>query len=197
MVEVRCRRCGEVVELPEYHGATTVVCRHCNWRESYPARRRIPEKLTHEAGAAFKAHQRHDALVASAVDRLQELSSQAFERFCGRLFELLGHTVIEADPVRAQSHVLELREGESVTYVACKRTLGQETIGLEEVENLAGAMRHDGVRHGIFVTTGSFADSCPEVAEKAGIELIDHDALCRRVGSVELGQEEGTEGLRD
>jgi hypothetical protein len=143
MVQVRCRRCGAARELPDHHGPITVVCPSCNWRETIPARRHLPQKLTHDASAAFKAHQRHDELIESAVDRLRELSPRAFERFCARLFEVLGHTVIPADVAYDQSHTLELHDGDAVTYVACKRSIGDEAVGREEVENLAGAMRHD------------------------------------------------------
>jgi restriction endonuclease Mrr len=185
MVEVRCRQCGAVTKLPEDHGTTSIVCRQCGWREVVPARRQIPEELSHAAGAAFKAHQRHEVALAGAVDRLRELSPRDFERFCFRLFELLGHTVVAADPALAQSHALELHHGDAVTYVACRRSLGHDAVSREEVENLAGAMRHDGVQRGIFVTTGSFTDECREVAEEAAIELIDHEALGRHVDSVD------------
>ncbi|MHC4903778.1 MAG: hypothetical protein ACYTGD_19235 [Planctomycetota bacterium] len=66
MVQVKCRRCGAAKELPDQHGPITVVCPVCRWRETYPARRPLPEKLAHDAGAAFKAHQQHEQLAASA-----------------------------------------------------------------------------------------------------------------------------------
>ena len=186
MVQVNCRRCGETKELPDHHGPITIVCPVCRWRETYPARRPLPEKLAHDAGAAFEAHQQHEQLAASAIDRLQALSPLEFEQFCARLFEVQGHTVVTADDAHAQSHALELRDGNTVTYVACKRSLGQEAVSLEEVENLAGAMRHDGVASGIFVTTGSFTPKCRQAAEDAGIELIDGEVLHQRLDSVDL-----------
>jgi hypothetical protein len=185
MVQVMCRRCGEATELPDHHGAVSVVCKVCNWRESYPARRQIPRKLTHDAGAAFEARHRREAAMEIAIDRLQALTPRAFEQFCAKLFELLGHEVVPADAAFVQSHTLVLHDGAAVTYVACKRSLGNEAVTREEVENLAGAMRHDGVRLGAYVTTGTFADACRDVAEAAGIELIDRDALRRRLDSVD------------
>jgi restriction endonuclease Mrr len=186
MVQVKCRRCGEARELPDHHGAITIVCPVCRWRESYPARRPLPQKLAHEAGAAFEAHQQHEQLAASAIDRLQTLSPREFEQFCARLFEVQGHTVVPADPARAQSHALELHDGNAVTYVACKRSLGLEAVSVEEVENLAGAMRHDGIASGIFVTTGMFSAKSRKAAEDAGIELVDGEVLHRRLDSVDL-----------
>lgn len=186
MAAVRCRQCGTVTELPDYHGVVTIVCDVCRWRECYPARRRIAQELQHDAAAAFEAHQRHETLVADTFERLHELSPHAFEGFCGRLFELLGHTVTPADPQRAQSYALELREGNVVTYVACKRALGHESVSLEELENLVGVMRHDGVHHGIFVTTGSFAEACREPADEASVELIDGEGLRQRMDSVDI-----------
>jgi hypothetical protein len=185
MVQVRCRKCGEATELPDHHGGIAVVCKVCSWREFYPAHRPIPRELTHDAGAAFEARQRHHAAMEVAIDRLQALTPRAFEQFCGKLFELLGHEVVPADAAFVQSYTLVLRDGAAVTYVACRRTLGDEVVSLEEVENLAGAMRHDGVRRGAFVTTGTFAEACQEVAEAAGIELIDREALRERLDSVD------------
>ncbi len=186
MVQVKCRRCGETTDLPDHHGPTTIVCPVCRWRETYPARRPLPEKLAHDAGAAFEARQQHEQLAASAIDRLQALSPLAFEKFCARLFEVQGHTVVPPDEALAQSHALELHDGNAVTYVACKRSLGGEAVSLEEVENLAGAMRHDGVASGIFVTTGSFTAKSRKAAEDAGIELVDGEVLHRRLDSIDL-----------
>ena len=186
MVQVRCRRCGEARELPDYHGAITIVCPVCRWSESIPAHRPLPKELSHEAGAAFKARQRIEQLAANALERLQESSPREFEQFCARLFELQGHSVVAADAALAQSHTLELHDGNAVTYVACKRALGHETVSLEEVENLAGAMRHDGVQRGIFVTTGTFDPESRRLAEAAGIDLIDGEALRMWIDSVNL-----------
>ncbi|MHC4127871.1 MAG: restriction endonuclease [Planctomycetota bacterium] len=185
MAQVKCRRCGEVIELPDFHGAKTVVCPGCNWGETYPARRHLSDKLTHDAGAAFKARQRHEVAMGTAVERLQGLSPRAFEKFCAQLFSVLGHGVVPADAALVQSYAFQLHDGAAVTYVACRRTLGDEAVSRDEVENLAGAMRHDGVRLGAFVTTGTFAEACREIAEKAGIELIDREALRRRLESVD------------
>jgi restriction endonuclease Mrr len=185
MAEVKCRRCGETIDLPEFHGAKVVVCPRCKWGETIPARRQLSGKLTHEAGAAFKARQRQDVAMGTVIDRLQGLSPRAFERFCAKLFEVLGHGVVPADAALVQSYALELHDGDAVTYVACRRTLGDEAVSREEVENLAGAMRHDGVRRGEFVTTGTFTDACREVAEAANIELVDREALRKRLESVD------------
>jgi restriction endonuclease Mrr len=186
MVQVTCRRCGAARELPDQHGPITVVCPVCRWRESLPARRPLPQKLAHAAGAAFKAQQEHEQVAAGALDQIRALSTRGFEQFCARLFEVQGHTVVPADPERAQSHALELHDGHAVTYVACKRALGQEPVSLEEVENLAGAMRHDGLASGVFVTTGSFTAESRKAAEDAGIELVDGEVLHQRLDSVDL-----------
>jgi restriction endonuclease Mrr len=86
----------------------------------------------------------------------------------------------------AQSHALELHDGNAVTYVACKRALGRETVGVEDAENLAGAMRHDGVGSGIFVTPGTFSAESRKAAQDAGIELVDGEVLHQRLDLVDL-----------
>lgn len=194
MADVQCRQCGEVTRLPDYHGAVSVVCPSCRWREVYPARRHIAEKLLHAAGAAFKEHARREEIVARLLDRLRGMPAHEFEQFCARLFELRGYTVVATDQARAQGHALALHHGNSVTYVACRRSLGHEAVGPEELENLAGAMRHDAVSHGIFVTTGSFTDECHAAAAAAGIELIDEEVLRRQIDAAE--QQPGSSTVR-
>lgn len=197
MVDVTCRQCGKVTRLPDRHGAVAVVCDVCRWREVYPARRHIGDKLAHEAAAAFKAHERHETLVSEAIERLRGFSSRAFGRFCARLFEQMGHVVAPVESLSLQSHSLELHDGNTVTYVACKRALGHEAVTVEELENLVGAMRRDGAG-GIFVTTGTFAEGCSELAAEASVELIDGEGLRLRMDSIALrlgtGTTTGTEG---
>lgn len=197
MVTVRCRQCGEVTRLPDDHGATTVVCAGCRWRETYPAHRSIPRDLKHEAAAAFKARRHREALAEGVIDDLEKHSPTELDRFCGRLFEAEGYVVTPVDPQRAQTHAFELSDGSVVTYAACKRALTTEAVGCEEVENLIGAMQHGGVDRGVFITTGSFDDACRRPAERAGVELIDRDALRQRLIDRWLDLEDSDRAERD
>jgi len=185
-MQVRCRKCGAGFVLPDYHGATRIECPHCRWCETIPARKHLPKKLDHQAGTAFQAHQHEEELIATVIERLHELSPAGFERFCAGMFELLGHTIAPVDQARDQSHAFELRDGDEVTYVGCHRCVGHEPVGEEAIDDLAGSMRHDGVTRAIYVTCGTFDDTCIERAKTAGIELLDRDGLHRRLESVDV-----------
>lgn len=73
---------------------------------------------------------------------------------------------------------------------ACKNQLDSggeddfEKINLPEVQKLVGAMEHDNIKHGYFITTGDFAKDSREYAktlpsEKPSLTLIDGCELTR------------------
>lgn len=187
MREIRCRNCGAVREVPDHHGPMHFVCRHCEWQETLPPRRAIAKKLSKLAGAAFTARRQQLQEVAAALTRLDDLPPREFEELCGRLYERLGFVVERAPVGQDQSHAFELHKGDVRTLLACRRA-GQRPIDVIDVENLSGAMRHAGVDTGVFVTTGTFADACGEIADGAGIELIDGETLHARLAQLDPAQ---------
>ena len=173
MRQVRCRNCGAIIELPDFHGPRLVECSACNWQEIIPARHRLPKKLDNLAGAAYRARYHHEPMPEGAFEKICALSPERFAQFCGELFEQAGYAVTPASQEYDSGRDLELMQGTEKTFVECKCYAEQHKVGRLEVEALVGAMVHENVKKGIIVTTSSFADECAEPAREAGIELIN------------------------
>jgi restriction endonuclease Mrr len=186
MEKFRCRRCGQVIQLDDFHGQKLVVCPQCKWHEVHPARRKIPKQWTHDAGRFFDVMHRHEEEAAKSIDRIAELPQADFESFCVDLFEQLGYDVRSADAADRDTHELEVTRGNEKTLVRCQRHLPSHRVDHVEIENLAGAVRHAGADKGMYVTVATFADDCRPVADEAGIELVDTDLLRTKIESADV-----------
>jgi restriction endonuclease Mrr len=174
-MQIHCRNCGAALEMPDFHGTMPVTCPKCRWQETIPARRHLSETLEHRAGDAFAARERHRADVRELVARVAAMSPGRFDRFCAAMFAASGYEVSLADRTFDQSHALELRSGAEKVSVAC--TPGSHRVSVEDLEGLAGSMRHDHADRAIYVTTGTFDDACADFAAETGLELVDAEAL--------------------
>ncbi|UCD74958.1 MAG: restriction endonuclease [Phycisphaerales bacterium] len=185
MRKIRCRNCGHLMDLPDYHGPTHIVCPKCDWHEALPARRHLKARLEHKAGIAFGTLHEMVLAAAEAIEKFRQLPAADFEEFCAELFAESVYAVTPVDQAIHTSHALELKKGDEITLVACRRGGAEHRVQREDLENLAGAMRHHGAVGGIFLTTGSFTDDSLAYAEEAGIELIDADELQERIAKLE------------
>jgi len=182
--QVRCRNCGAIIELPDFHGPKLVECPQCRWQEVYPARRRLPRELAKLAGAAYEARDHREPLSEEAFEKICEMSPADFEQLCADLFEHLGYVVAPAGREYDSGRDLELTQGTETTFVECKRYAEHHRVGRLEVEALLGAMQHEGVKKGIIITTSSFAEECRSPAEEAGVELVDGGQLRQMIESL-------------
>ena len=121
------------------------------------------------------------------VEKIRLLPPADFEEFCADLFAESVYAVAPVDQATHTSHALELKQGDEITLVACRRGGAEHRVQQEDLENLAGAMRHHGAVGGIFLTTGSFTDDSRAYAEEKGIELIDAEELQERIAKLEAG----------
>ena len=175
------------MDLPDYHGPTQIVCPQCDWHEALPARRHLKAGLEHKAGIAFGTQHEMDLTAAELVEKIRLLPPADFEEFCADLFAESVYAVAPVDQATHTSHALELKQGDEITLVACRRGGAEHRVQQEDLENLAGAMRHHGAVGGIFLTTGSFTDDSRAYAEEKGIELIDAEELQERIAKLEAG----------
>ena len=185
MREIRCRNCGATIEMPKYHGPKLVLCPECGWEEIIPARHRLPEKLDNLAGAAFQQLQLKRAKMSRLAERIDGFSPGDFKRFCEDLFAATGHSVVEADAMLDESHDFELTVEEQRVLVKCERHSVRHAVEREEIENLAGAMRHAGAPRGIYVTAGTFDKASFELARGEKVNLIDGQTIKKMIEAVD------------
>ena len=186
MRQIRCRNCGHVFELPDYHGPVKLACPVCRWEETRPARRKLPEKWSQEAGAAFALRRQRKGLGKKVLEHLHTLPGEHFLQFCASLFEQSGYSTaatVHADEV---GHDLDLKRGDELTLAACRHYAAYHKVQRSEVETLAGSMRHEGASQGIFVTTGEFEESCADLAEQSAIDLINGGLLQTMIESLSM-----------
>ncbi|MCP3903190.1 MAG: restriction endonuclease [Planctomycetes bacterium] len=185
-MQIRCRNCGAIRAIPKYHGSMLVTCPDCEWQEMLPPRRHLPKELDHRAGDAFAARAQRQAAVRALLDEVSPLSQHRFEQFCASLFSSRGHEVALADQMFDESHALELRSGSDSVFVACRPV--EHRVTVDDLERLAGAMRHGSAAGGICVTNGDLDDACQAFATDAKIELIDLDRLVELLTDVPIEQ---------
>lgn len=126
------------------------------------------------------------------LDRLLELKPDAFERLCQRVLRESGFTKVEVtgragDGGIDGTGVLRLTLLSFQVLFQCKRYRG--SVGASVVRDFRGAMvgRAD---KGLIITTGVFTADARKEATRDGapaIDLIDGDALCELMKSLELG----------
>jgi restriction system protein len=118
-----------------------------------------------------------------------------FERLVGSLFEKLGFNVevtkptgdggidVQAEKIATGTHELPYR---GKYFIQCKRFKPGNKISNGDILKFVGAIATMGGK-GIFVTTSTFTTPAQEVAETAGINLIDGkelERLLKRFGLV-------------
>jgi restriction system protein len=115
------------------------------------------------------------------LERIRRLSWQDFEDFIAEVYRGEGYHVEQAVRGRADGgyDLVLLRENSSV-LVQCKHWLVYQ-VGVPRIRELAGAMQKVGATGGVFVTTGAFTHPAKQFATGMPIELVDGEALIRRV----------------
>jgi restriction system protein len=115
------------------------------------------------------------------LERIRRLSWQDFEDFVAEVYRGEGYHVEQAARGRADGgyDLVLLRENASV-LVQCKHWLVYQ-VGVPSIRELAGAMQKVGATGGVFVTTGAFTKPARQFATGMPIELVDGEALIRRV----------------
>jgi restriction system protein len=147
----------------------------------------IPAALLAGAIASALDRYRRRALLSSvatgntASRGLRQLSWQEFEMVVGEYFRKKGFNVIETGGGGADGGVdLQLRKGGEVFVVQCKQWKAT-TVPVHVVRDLYGVMAACGAAGGFVVTTGRFTGDAARWANGKGIELIDGNALARRI----------------
>lgn len=118
---------------------------------------------------------------------LRSLSAREFELVVGELFRREGWRVEETGRHGAGDGNVDLRisRGSEHRLVQCKRWQAWK-VGVDEVRKLAGVLMRDGLAgsDGLLVTSSEFTPAAVAEAKQTRIELIDGDALVRRLEAV-------------
>jgi restriction system protein len=108
-----------------------------------------------------------------------ELSPIDFEKWVkSEVFESTGWKVEETKVTGDGGIDLVITKGDERSVAQCKRFRG--TVGEPMIRDFYGAMMHEGVSRGFFITTGMYSLSALKFAEDKPIEMIDRRVLASK-----------------
>jgi restriction system protein len=116
-----------------------------------------------------------------SMSDLRSLSWRQFESYIGELFREQGYFVMETDEGPDNGIDLVLKKDGEKTYVQCKHWKAN-SVGVEKVRELLGAVTAGGAHNGIFVVSGYYTNPAKEFARECGIRLVDGDELGHLLG---------------
>jgi restriction system protein len=118
--------------------------------------------------------------LAAKYDSRFELHPRLFEQTVGSIFEALGYKTLVTGYSNDGGIDVILNDGSTQIGVQVKRY--QDSISVEQIRALAGALLLQGMTKGIFVTTSSFQRGAAAVSQKYlqrgyKIELLDAEGF--------------------
>jgi restriction system protein len=114
-----------------------------------------------------------------SIADIRSLSWRQFETYAAEMFREQGYFVVETLEGPDNGVDLVLRKDGEKTYVQCKHWKAN-SVGVEKVRELLGAMTAGGAQNGIFVASGNYTRAAEEFAREAGVRLIGGEELAAR-----------------
>ena len=128
--------------------------------------------------AARQAAQQHVGAVA--LERLDLMDGQAFERFVGDLFVALDHSV-EYTPTSGDYGV-DLIAKTGTTRIAIQVKRWQGSVGLSAVQEALAGMNFYRCTQAMVVTNSYFTKQARQLADSAKVALVDKKQLALLIG---------------
>lgn len=122
--------------------------------------------------------QRRAILAASKdIEGVRSLTWRDFELLVGEYYRQNGFAVEERGGPSPDGGVdLVLRRGGRVTLVQCKHWKKSQ-VGVKEVRELCGLIKHEGAQDAVLVTSGTFTKDARDFAAANRVLLVDGNAL--------------------
>lgn len=120
---------------------------------------------------------------AWSVEALRLLEWKRVELLCARYYETAGFTTatVAAGPDGGIDVKLFKNDPtQALAIVQCK-AWSTRPVGVKEIRELLGVMVHEGVRRGIFVTTGSYTPDALRFGAANPIQLLDGAAFAQKL----------------
>ncbi|MBS0660911.1 MAG: restriction endonuclease [Verrucomicrobia bacterium] len=136
--------------------------------------------------SALRAARTRAALASqTTLEELLQIDPKHFEELMGEVFRREGYAVQETLSRGADGGIdLRLRRGADTAVVQCKRWASTRKVGAPVLHQILGVSTAEGFQHAILVTTSGFTAEARSFAGQNGIELVDGQALLRRLAAV-------------
>lgn len=167
-------------------GQTLNRCETCRQEEEERARCREIERQNAERKAEIQ--KRADNLRREEIQRLTKarlkkeeyllsLSPNEFEDAVAAMFRKLGYSVKQTPFSADRGRDAVVTKDGRKYVIECKRYGTEKSVGRPALQKFFAAMKEEKAVGGFFVTTGRFAKTAVEYAEKNAIELIPGNHL--------------------
>lgn len=121
-------------------------------------------------------------LLESGIDTIDSMSGAAFEEYVLERFRHLGYTGHLTPAGDDNGADMLLQKDGTTTVVQAKRW--KNSVGIDAIRQVKGAMDHYAAAHGIVVTNSTFTESACELASSYEIELWDRKKLIELMNKV-------------
>jgi restriction system protein len=114
---------------------------------------------------------------------LRMLEWKRFELLCARYYEAVGFTTasLAAGPDGGiDVKLFKVDPTKPLAIVQCK-AWNTHPVGVKEIRELLGVMVHEGVKRGIFITTGTYSPDALQFGAANPIQLLDGDAFAKKL----------------
>ncbi|MBU2977092.1 DUF2034 domain-containing protein [Alteromonas sp. C1M14] len=119
------------------------------------------------------------------IQSVRELHWRNFEELVAEAYRRQGYSVTEGGYGADGGIDLELRKGDLLTLVQCKRWKTQK-VGVNVVREMFGVLTAHQANHFIIISSGTFTQQAIDFAAGKSIELIDGPKLLALVNDVQV-----------
>jgi restriction system protein len=129
------------------------------------------------------------------AEKLRSIDWFQFEKLMELVYRKQGFEVDRRGGANPDGGIdLVLMKGAEKAAVQCKQWRKRD-VAVRQVRELVGAMADEKISKGIFVTISDYTDYAKALADRNGIELVNHSALVRMLDSVDAAYDPEIQGL--
>lgn len=119
------------------------------------------------------------------LEQLKNIDWFQFEKIVALVYEKLGYTVTRRGGANPDGGIdLIIRKDGQTAAVQCKQWKTWN-VGVRAVREFLGALTHEGIPKGIFITMRGYTGEAKELAQEHGIEIVNETDLARMLESTD------------
>lgn len=119
----------------------------------------------------------NDKFEACTMQQIDKMDPYKFEEYIRDLYKNMGYYAMCTPKSGDYGADVLIQDGNYKVAIQVKRYGKKNSTGIEAVQQVIGAREYYKVDDGIVITTSYFTQAARDLAESAGVELIDRDDL--------------------
>lgn len=119
------------------------------------------------------------------LEQLKNIDWFQFEKIVALVYEKLGYAVTRRGGANPDGGIdLIIRKDGQTAAVQCKQWKTWN-VGVRAVREFLGALTHEGIQKGIFITMRGYTGEAKQLAQEHGIEIVNETDLARMLESTD------------